>query len=74
MATWQYATLRLQARGGGRRQHIGPAAPREWVASAHEHELFREDALELALDRLGSEGWEMVSAQPFYVFKRSAPG
>lgn len=54
---WAYASLTLvQPRWPGR-------ARAQWVA-AGESELFRTPDLAVAMNRLGAEGWELVTFSP----------
>lgn len=56
--TWTYASLTLaQPRWPG-------TARAEWVAQAGGSEEFRTSDLLAAMDRLGAEGWELVTFAP----------
>lgn len=55
---WTYASLTLAQSGW-------PGTARaEWVAATARAEKFRTPDLLLAMDRLGSEGWELVTFAP----------
>jgi len=68
---WSHASLSLRQPGWpGKRKA-------EWVASVAGSELFRGGDLLTAMDRLGGDGWELVTFTPewndraaSYVFKR----
>ncbi len=75
-ATWRHASLTLhQPRWPGR-------ARAQWVASTGGSETFRTPDLLAAMDRLGAEGWELVTFAPawgdrsaaFYFKADGAPG
>lgn len=56
--TWSYASLTLaQPRWPGTRGA-------EWVAATSRAEEFRTTDLHAALDRLGADGWELVTSMP----------
>ena len=74
--SWAYASLTLAQPGW-------PGTARaEWVAATAGAEKFRTSDLLAAMDRLGGEGWELVTFAPawgdrsasFYFKARRAPG
>ena len=73
-ASWSHVSLSLEQPGW-------PGSKKaEWVARAAGSELFRAPDLILGMDRLGAEGWELVTFAPetndraaCYVFRRPRP-